>query len=209
MEKTTKPYQLTYELLPSPKADFFRLLVLYKDGGIYADADVHLEINLATFLTPNLSFFVPRETIRDLAGKDYCLWNGLLGAAPGHPIIAKAIERMLELISTKADYYDVERRTCIASGNSASVWKLRSLPTLLLSGPCALGMAVNEAIGKEDLLANFEPGWLAPLPESVTRGREIGDALILLVSLFLLHCSGCEHICSSRLTIVLALVHVG
>ena len=156
-----------------------------KDGGIYADADVHLETNLNTFLTPNLSFFVPRETIRDLAGNDFCLWNGFLGAAPGHPIIAKAIEHMLQLIAARADYFDVERKICSSSGNSASVWKLRSLPTLLLSGPCALGMAVNDALGKTDLLANFEPGWLSPLPGTAMSESEIGDSLILLVSVCL------------------------
>jgi hypothetical protein len=146
------------------------------------DADVQLETSLDAFLTSDLSFFVPRETIRDLAGQDYCLWNGLLGAAPGHPIIVKAVERMLQVITKREDYYDVEQRTCLADGRSAPMWKLRSLPTLLLSGPCALGMSVNEALGRKDLLASYEPGWLQPMQTTGPGERHIGDCLILMVS---------------------------
>jgi hypothetical protein len=157
------------------------LLVLLKEGGIYADVDVLLEANLNFLLTTQMSFFVPRETIRDLAGDDYCLWNGLIGAAPGHPIIAKAVERLLASISNRADYLDVEQYACHLGGRKTPVWKLRALPTLILSGPCALGMATNEVLGR-DILSKFEPGWLSPVQKSSEQGLAMGDMLILMVS---------------------------
>ena len=139
-----------------------------------------LETTLDSFLTPSLSFFVPRETIQDLLGEDYCLWNGLIGAAPGHPFIAKAVERIMRAVSSRADYFDFEVETCRAVGPSAAVWKLRSLPTLIVSGPCALGMAVNEALGKKDFMSKFDPGWLLPSNEQSLDELGIGDVLILL-----------------------------
>jgi hypothetical protein len=163
------------------QADLFRLLVLLKEGGIYADFDVLLETNLDFFLTPEMSFFVPRETIRDLSGNDYCLWNGLIGAAPGHPIIAKAVERLLETTIKRADYLDVEQYACRKDGRKAQLWKLRSLPTLILSGPCALGMAANEVLGRE-IMSNFTPGWFLPTQKGSQENLALGDVLILMVS---------------------------
>ena len=125
------------------KADLFRLLVLLKDGGIYADIDVQLETSLSSFLTSDMSLFIPRETIRDLAGADYCLWNGLMGSTPGHPVIAKAVERLLESISTRADYFDIERYACKTDGPDTPLWKIRALTTLIVSGPCKLKMFFN------------------------------------------------------------------
>ena len=153
-----------------------------RDGGIYIDADVLLETNLDSFITPTMSFCIPRETIRDLGREDFCLWNGLIGAAPGHPFIVKAAERILRSISARADYFDVERETCTSNGPSAGLWKLRTLTTLILSGPCALGMAINDVLGKQDLMSGFEPGWVSETTNSVAVQQEIGDALILMVS---------------------------
>jgi hypothetical protein len=63
-------------------------LVLLKDGGIYADADVKLDVNLDSFVTPNLGFFVPRDFIGGYAHHgNYCLWNGLMGAGTWDDII--------------------------------------------------------------------------------------------------------------------------
>ena len=141
------------------KADFFRLLVLFKDGGIYSDVDVQLETDLDRFITMDLSLFVPRDVPLDnWPSSNYCLWNGLLGSAPGHPIIAKALEDVVTTIQNRHDYYDVEGHLCSTYPDPA-IWKLRTLPILILTGPCALGMSVNAALGNSDVLAGFEIGW--------------------------------------------------
>lgn len=166
------------------KADLFRLLVLFKDGGIYSDFDVQLDADLDNFVTKDLSFFVPRDVPLDYwPNSNYCLWNGLLGAAPGNPIIAKAIEDVLTTVLNRADYYDVEGSLC-ARDRGTSIWKLRTLPILILTGPCALGMSVHAALGSEDLLVGHDLGWLRT--ENVAARHEPPDhfwgyALTLLV----------------------------
>ena len=152
----------TYDsILPGAfKADFFRLLVLFKEGGIYSDIDVQLETDLDSFITTDLSLFVPRDVALDYwPHSNYCLWNGLMGSAPGHPIIAKAIEDIVTTVQNRNDYYDIEGRLCSKHQNVA-IWKLRTLPILILTGPCALGMSMNAALGNIDELGGFELGWL-------------------------------------------------
>jgi Glycosyltransferase sugar-binding region containing DXD motif len=166
------------------KADFFRLLVLLKDGGIYADIDVQLEADLDNFITEELSFFIPRDVPLDYwPNSNYCLWNGLMGSSPGHPIVAKAIEDILSTIQNRHDYNDIERNLCSYDIN-AHIWKLRSLPILILTGPCALGMSVNSALGKHDLLSGHVLGWLKTANVSADHqppNYYWGDAFTLLV----------------------------
>ena len=165
------------------KADFFRLLVLLKDGGIYADIDVQLEADLDNFITDDLAFFIPRDVPLDYwPNSNYCLWNGLMGSAPGHPIIAKAIEDILWNVENRCDYNDVERNLCSQDIN-AHIWKLRSLPILILTGPCALGMSVNSALGQPNILSGHALGWLNT--ENVSSYHHLskyywGDAITLL-----------------------------
>jgi hypothetical protein len=173
------------------KADLFRLLVLLKEGGIYADIDVQLDVNLDSFLTPNLSFFVPRDVAIDHWPRaNYCLWNGLLGAAPGHPIIARAVEDLLNRILNRQDYYDMEGSVCSQNPDS-EIWKLRSFPILLVTGPCALGISVNGALGRDNLVQGFDLGWLPEgrFPDDDHDDASLsdsswGDALILLADKF-------------------------
>jgi hypothetical protein len=172
------------------KADLFRLCVLLKEGGIYADIDVQLDVNLDSFLTNNLSFFVPRDVAIDHWPRaNYCLWNGLLGAAPGHPIIARAVEDLMNRILNRQDYYDMEGSVC-RQNPEAEIWKLRSFPILLVTGPCALGISVNGAFGRGNLVQGFDLGWL---PEGTFSSAENngtlsdsswGDALILSTDRF-------------------------
>jgi hypothetical protein len=75
------------------KADLFRYLVLMKDGGVYSDVDVMLSGDIEKFITPTMSFFAPQDAVGDFADAKYCLWNGMMGSAPGHPFMIKAVER--------------------------------------------------------------------------------------------------------------------
>jgi len=162
------------------KADLFRYLVLMREGGVYADVDILLEINLDHFVTPSLSFFAPRDVVAEFAGEPFCLWNGLIGAAPGHPFIVRAVERLVGLILDRADVYDMERDLCRDKEEPVDVWKVWLQTLLLLSGPCALGVAVNEALGRSSL-QGIDTGWMG-LDELEFGGKkDHGDALIMVV----------------------------
>lgn len=163
------------------KADLFRYLVLLKEGGVYSDIDVLLEVNLDNFITPAMSFFAPRDAVGEYANGQYCLWNGLIGAAPGHPFLVKAVERLINMILDKADILDLERDICHISGkDSTETWKVRAVPELLLSGPCGLGVSINEALHK-DPTARFEVGWITPSAfKSQDSFSDLGDVMILM-----------------------------
>lgn len=186
-------------LLPGAyKADYFRYLVLLKEGGVYADVDVMLTTDLDAFISPDMSFFVPRDVVAEYAGQPFCLWNGFLGkiiwclegtslaltsipagSSPGHPFMVKVVERLVNLILQRADQYDLERDLCRASSDPLEVWKVRSQPLLLLSGPCALGVAVNEAMERPSL-ASFDYGWLDLEQLNEADGVDHGDAMIMV-----------------------------
>ena len=174
-------------LLPGAyKADFFRYLVLFQDGGIYADIDVMLDANLDSFLTPDLAFFAPIDSVGVYADETFCLWNGLIGSAPAHPILANVIERMVNLVSSRADLYDVERAVCEVTGmDKMENWKIRAEPGLILTGPCALGLAANDALGN-NALSRFVPGLMSASTSGNSKHESndvIGDVMILVVSL--------------------------
>jgi hypothetical protein len=158
------------------KADLFRYMILMREGGVYADVDVLLDASLDTFVTPTMSFFAPRDAVAEYADGQYCLWNGLIGAAPGHQIIVRAVERLVNLILNRADILDLEKDVAQKAGIETETWKIRAVQELLLSGPCALGIATNEVLGK-DPVARFDVGW-------VNSTTDIGDSMILMVSYF-------------------------
>jgi len=163
------------------KADFFRYLVLLLEGGVYVDIDVMLDFSLEQFITPNLSFFAPRDTPGEWAEEEFCLWNGFVGASPNHPIMIKAVERSFNYISNRADVFDMEREMCIAAGSDMDWWKIRAEPGLFLTGPCALGVAMNEALGRNPL-KKIDLGWMRSDPQE--HGEDHGDTVILSVRFF-------------------------
>ena len=175
-------FLVTYDaLVPGAfKADLFRYLVLLREGGIYADIDILLETNLDSLIPPTLSYLVARDDgIAGAHDQAYCLWNGLLAAAPGHPVMARAIERVVNLVSSRADVFDMEREMCQVSGKSAEAWKARLCPLLSLSGPCALGVATNIVLGSSSLLARFDLGWLPFNTTGEEFPPQYGEGLIL------------------------------
>jgi len=162
------------------KADLFRYLVLLRDGGLYVDVDLLLETNLDTFITPTLSFLTARDDgIATAHDQPFCLWNGIIAAAPGHPVIAKAVERLINLVLMRADLFDMEREMCRASGKLAEAWKIRLVPILLVSGPCALGAATNQVIGRNSHLERLELGWIPFNTSGVLFPRAFSEGLLL------------------------------
>ena len=148
-------------LLPGAfKADLFRLLVLLREGGVYADIDVQLDTDLDSFLAADISFFVPRDCPIDRwPDSNYCLWNGFMGSTAGHPILIQAVQDVLHHVRNRLDYYDLEG-ALLQNDLGAELWKLRSIPILLLTGPCALGISVNKAAQVPNVLRGFPIGWL-------------------------------------------------
>lgn len=162
------------------KADLFRYMLLMKEGGIYADIDVMLETSLEQFVIPSMSFFAPRDCVGEFASGQYCLWNGIIGAAPGHPIMIHAVERVVNMVLNRSDLLDLERDVARKSGIDTETWKVRAVQELLLSGPCALGISVNEALGR-DSLTRFDVGWIdGTVTSQPSNPKYFGDMMILM-----------------------------
>lgn len=134
-----------------------------------------LGANLNAFITPSMSFFVPLDLVGADYDEEFCLWNGIIGSAPGHPILVEAVEWLVNMILNRADAYDFERQLCRDSDRNLQVWKVRQGRLLLLSGPCALGMAANRALGKSNPVARIKSGWLV----SERNEPDIGESLVL------------------------------
>lgn len=81
--------ELYHALSPNKyKSDLFRLCYLEHKGGVYADVDHHPLIPLGDLIKPSTDLLVVWN-----GGQDMC--NGFIAAAPGHPVVHQAIERML------------------------------------------------------------------------------------------------------------------
>lgn len=99
-------------------------------------------------------------------GRRMCLWNGFLASAPGHPFLAKVIERAVNNIRNQYTSVDMDRLFCPNPEQSI----LHAFPILFTTGPCILGAMVNEALGR-DAQSQFEAGEL-PKAENAP-GRSI------------------------------------
>ena len=171
---------------PQVQADIFRYLVLFREGGVFADADVLLETPLEVFLTPTMSFFVGiDESVAGDVDEPFCLCNSLIGAAPGHPFLQRVLQMVAHPSRARHTLVDIEQQTKTRQDDAVVQWKLRqaTLPSLL-SGSCALGMAINYfrshptgTNGRDDLLS-YRHGWLQT---DRNMERRFGDVLLLKV----------------------------
>ena len=131
--------------------------------------------------------FAPLDAVGSFADEQFCVWNGMIGSAPAHPVLTNVIEWMVNLVSSRGDMYDIERMVCRFSGmDKIENWKVRAEPSLMLTGPCALGLAVNNALGNEPL-AKLRPGLLKQKrsnDDEIQSSNQdaIGNVMILLVS---------------------------
>jgi hypothetical protein len=126
------------------KADLFRYCVLLIKGGIYADMDVLLESNLDAVLESDVGFLVPMDEPGSAVGHRSCLWNGLLAVAPGHPFMARTIQRVVNNIRNRFTSVDYDDMLCPNPVLSVS----HTVDTLFTCGPCILGAAMNEVLGR-------------------------------------------------------------
>jgi tetratricopeptide (TPR) repeat protein len=81
---------------PSIRADLFRLAYLAQEGGVYVDADDRCLRPLAELLTPGADFLACQDSYGALA-------RNVLGAAPGHPVIVRALRLASEAIDRGDD----------------------------------------------------------------------------------------------------------
>lgn len=85
---------------PAHKADLFRLAWLHVNGGLYADADDRCLAPLEAVLPEGTAFIGYQEGFSTVS-------NNVLGAAPGHPVIARALADAI---------------TALNRGDSDSLW---------------------------------------------------------------------------------------
>lgn len=79
-----------YMALPQPimRADFWRLAVVYIRGGYYSDLDIVVTDNIKNFIKSDVDAVFMLE-IDNVA-------NFFFGAAPNHPVIKTALDKMIE-----------------------------------------------------------------------------------------------------------------
>lgn len=78
------------------RADFWRYCVLYKFGGVYADAKTTCLRPLDEIIRPTDELVL----VRDIPVS--CLLNGFIACTPRHPLIKLAMEKTLENIEARA-----------------------------------------------------------------------------------------------------------
>ncbi|GKY94619.1 hypothetical protein MPSEU_000427400 [Mayamaea pseudoterrestris] len=156
------------------QSDLFRLLVLLKDGGVYANIDTLLETNLDTLLSANTGFVAARDDSND-GSRDHCLWNGFIAAAPGHPFIVRVVEQVVTAVVQQWDEGDLECMFCLS--RREPLWKMRAASLHdNIAGSCALGMTVHSLLG-DGAFDQFRP-------DQIHMSNDIlfGDTLIFMMS---------------------------
>lgn len=77
------------------RADFWRYCILYKYGGVYADAKTALFRNLDEIIRPHDELIL----VRDIPSQ--CLLNGFIACTPGHPLLGIVLVMSLERIEKR------------------------------------------------------------------------------------------------------------
>jgi hypothetical protein len=138
------------DLLPGAyKADLFRYCVLLIHGGVYADIDVLMVSKLDALITDDVGFVIPLDLQRfHPSNGALCLWNAFVAASPGHPYLAKAIENVVNAVRNRYNYVDLAHMvTCPFKARETEVTRV---VTLLATGPCMLGLTVNQVLGRHE-----------------------------------------------------------
>jgi mannosyltransferase OCH1-like enzyme len=154
----------------------FQLLVLYKVGGVYANTDVVLEVNLNALLESD-------DTLDDEQNEDkvslivvrnpnvlqaHCTYTVLIAATPGHSIIARMLESTLQIIAQSkstllsrilpSTIWKTYFRSITRYDETSSfpIWKLHTSSSFfsdyMYGGSCVWGIHINRALQHHPLM---------------------------------------------------------
>jgi mannosyltransferase OCH1-like enzyme len=105
---------------PAFKADLFRLVVLYYEGGIYMDDKSTSLFPFSHYIKPEKEFVIFADATEGYG------YNGFMASVPGHPIVRKNLDQMKQNI--KKRYY--------------------GLSPLDPTGPGLMGKCINAYVGR-------------------------------------------------------------
>jgi mannosyltransferase OCH1-like enzyme len=77
------------------KADLWRYCILYKEGGVYADAKQVNLVPLRKIIDPQMDFISVKDRPKN------AIYNAFICAVPGHPFMKKAIDLSVDNILNK------------------------------------------------------------------------------------------------------------
>ena len=117
------------------RADFWRYCVLYKYGGVYADAKTTLFRSLDEIIRPHDELIL----VRDVPSQ--CILNGFIACSPGHPLLGIVLVMTLERIE-KREY---------------------GVDPLDITGPHLLGRAFCRWKGYPEDTMTLTPGYTATM----------------------------------------------
>jgi hypothetical protein len=162
------------DLLPGAyKADLFRYCALLIYGGVYADVDILMVSKLDDWITNNTGFVVPvdkpQKFVRKIDSQEIavCLWKGFMAAYPGHVYLAKVIENVVNGVRNR--YNDVDHAHMATCPLQIYDGRMVNSATLFATGPCMLGLTVNQVLGRHEQAA-FEVG---EVEEEKTHGKTV------------------------------------
>ena len=185
MEKFVKDYYPDlfggYALLrPIQRSDFFRYLILYHEGGYYADCDVYCNLPITIWprifeLQEPLGFICGLEMIVDVSKPDWKQWwareyqitQWTFASAPGHGILRVSIDKILSYI------------------NKYGPKIVQTGPILRSTGPGIWSDAIREFV-ELNYDVKFGSGELTP-EGFKHKGHQIGDIAILSTDAFGFH----------------------
>lgn len=83
------------------KSDFFRIAVVYREGGWYSDwKEVCLHDGLLDSLAGNHSLFLVWDMGHSGVIKEKCIVNGFLGSVPRHPLFVEVLKFILQHVQS-------------------------------------------------------------------------------------------------------------
>lgn len=161
------------------RADLLRYMLMYANGGVYADIDTSVLMHVDRWIPEQLG----SQVVNAIIGIEYddttykmfvrpisfCQWS--LMSKPGHAIFARAIDRVMSNLEFLA------RRQKIAS---LSHLKLDKLDVLEATGPGMISDVVLEIIQDQNPRQNIS--W--ETFHDQREGRLFGDVLILPINAF-------------------------
>jgi hypothetical protein len=104
----------------------------------------------------------------------YCLWNGLIFTAPGHPFLAMAIQNVVNRINNRFTLVDHMRSLCTDDGLEID-FTVFNYGCLFFTGSCILGTSINSVLGRSPQ-SYFSPIEHVDIPPT----KDIPGSLVIL-----------------------------